>query len=90
MKPKQAVALVEMVKYSPGEGSAAQEPNSSSTPTGTYQADACSQPAFSYQPMKSSLGQTSASRVLQVLQISDLPKTRHSIYSLGLMSLPGV
>lgn len=45
---------------------------------------------LSYQLMKSTLRQTSASRALQVLQISDLPKTRHSIYSLGLMSLPGM
>ena len=88
VKPKQAVALEGMVKSSPGEGSAAQEPNPSSAPTGTWQADARSQPAFSYQLMKSTLGQTSASRALQVLQISDLSNTRHSIYSLGLMSLP--
>lgn len=86
--PKQAVALEGTVKSSP-EGSAAQEPKPSSAPTGTRQANAHSQPAFSYQLMKSTLGQTSASRALQVLQISDLPKTSHSIYSLSLMSLPG-
>lgn len=60
-----------MVKFSPGEGSAAREPDPSSSPTGTWQANARSQPAFSYQLMKSTLGQTSASHALQVFQISD-------------------
>lgn len=87
VKANQAEELEGMVKSSPGEVSAAQEPNPSSSPTRAWQADACFQPATFYQLMKSTLGQTSAPRALQVPQISDLPKTRHGIYSLGLMLL---
>lgn len=80
MSPK-AKILAGMVKSRPEEGSAVQEPDSSSIPTGMRQANVSSQPACSYQLLKSTLRETSASCALQVLQISDLPKTRHSIYS---------